>query len=141
MRTVPDHSSLPTKTVVRHLDSLRAACTQRAAAAFHLDELASSGLVDVRYLRTSGRTGPGAGRPSKLNGRVSVETSVSLPARRDFLAADPLASAVDESAGRRDVRLLKGITSEPDPDANVRLQPEPDVCCVRITPSRKRAKR
>ena len=38
----------------------------RQTAAYHLDRLADEGLVDVEFLRLSGRTGPGAGRPAKL---------------------------------------------------------------------------
>ncbi|HEX5016726.1 MAG TPA: helix-turn-helix domain-containing protein, partial [Actinomycetes bacterium] len=41
----------------------------RSVAAFHLDKLADAGLLEVKYERTSGRTGPGAGRPAKLYGR------------------------------------------------------------------------
>ena len=185
-------------------DAAREAKVPRSVAAFHLDKLAASGLVEVRYLRTSGRTGPGAGRPSKLYRRVTQETSGSLPARRYSLAADLLASAVDESAASerpvpvvlpriarrrgRDIAaahgdgalvdvlreigyeprvtdgeialrncpfhdlsathtdlvcgmnldLLRGLVGELDPEAKVRRQPEPDMCCVRITPSRRR---
>jgi predicted ArsR family transcriptional regulator len=181
-------------------DAARVAGVPRTVAAFHLDKLATSGLVEVRYQRTSGRTGPGAGRPSKLYRRAAGETSVSLPERRYSLAADLLASAVEEAAAKgrpvktvlarlarrrgaalatdddrplvqvlRDVgyeprtsggeialrncpfhelsaghtdlvcgmnlELLGGLVHELDPDAKVRLQPEPGMCCVRITPS------
>lgn len=66
----------------------------RSVAAFHLDKLVEAGLLDARFERTSGRTGPGAGRPSKLYGRSSREISVSLPARRYDLAGAVLAEAV-----------------------------------------------
>jgi predicted ArsR family transcriptional regulator len=36
------------------------------SASFHLDRLVDEGLLDVEYRRLTGRTGPGAGRPSKL---------------------------------------------------------------------------
>ena len=42
----------------------------RQTAAYHLDRLADEGLVDVEFLRLSGRTGPGAGRPAKLYKRT-----------------------------------------------------------------------
>jgi len=45
----------------------------------------------------SGRTGPGAGRPSKLYRRSSRQLSVSLPERRYDLAGDVLAAAIDRS--------------------------------------------
>ncbi|MEA2461889.1 MAG: hypothetical protein QOH90_2066, partial [Actinomycetota bacterium] len=35
-------------------------------AAFHLDKLVERGLLTAQYARLAGRTGPGAGRPSKL---------------------------------------------------------------------------
>jgi predicted ArsR family transcriptional regulator len=69
----------------------------RSVAAFHLDKLVDAGLLDVRYERTSGRTGPGAGRPAKLYGRAAREISVSLPPRRYDLAGSLLADAVSRA--------------------------------------------
>src|SRR3954447_14406218 len=51
-------------------------------ARFHLDRLVEEGLLDVEFRRLSGRSGPGAGRPSKLYRRSDRELSVSLPGRR-----------------------------------------------------------
>ncbi|MEI5583297.1 MULTISPECIES: helix-turn-helix transcriptional regulator [unclassified Agromyces] len=77
----------------------------RSTVAFHLDRLADEGLVEVRYRRLSGRSGPGAGRPSKLYGRAEGEVSVSLPERRYDLLGDLLASAIEEaSAAGADVQ-------------------------------------
>jgi predicted ArsR family transcriptional regulator len=70
----------------------------RSVAAFHLDKLVEAGLVETRFVRTSGRTGPGAGRPSKLYRRSELETSVSIPERRYSLAGHLLATAVEESS-------------------------------------------
>jgi predicted ArsR family transcriptional regulator len=76
---------------------------ERAAAAlgiaqhnvnFHLDRLVSEGLLEVEFRRLSGRTGPGAGRPSKLYRRASRLFAVSLPPRRYDLVGDILAGAV-----------------------------------------------
>ena len=64
---------------------------------FHLDRLTEEGLLDVHYARTSGRTGPGAGRPSKLYRRAAGEVAVSLPARDYALAGELLAAAIDET--------------------------------------------
>jgi predicted ArsR family transcriptional regulator len=61
---------------------------------FHLDRLVAEGLLEVEYRRLSGRTGPGAGRPSKLYRRASREFAVSLPPRRYDLVGDILAAAV-----------------------------------------------
>jgi len=61
---------------------------------FHLDRLVAEGLLEVEYRRLSGRTGPGAGRPSKLYRRGQREFDVSLPPRRYDLVGDILAAAV-----------------------------------------------
>jgi predicted ArsR family transcriptional regulator len=67
------------------------------SAKFHLDRLVEEGLLEVEFRRLSGRTGPGAGRPSKLYRRSSRQFSVSLPERRYHLAGNVLASAIDQS--------------------------------------------
>ena len=69
----------------------------RSVAAFHLDKLAEAGLVDVTFERTTGRSGPGAGRPAKLYRRSTGEVSASVPERRYDLAGSLLASAIAES--------------------------------------------
>ncbi|HKY51120.1 MAG TPA: helix-turn-helix domain-containing protein, partial [Candidatus Limnocylindria bacterium] len=56
--------------------------TSRENAAFHLDRLVEAGLLEASYRRLGGRTGPGAGRPSKLYRRSHRELSVTVPARR-----------------------------------------------------------
>src|SRR3954449_7003574 len=61
---------------------------------FHLDRLVSEGLLEVEFRRLSGRSGPGAGRPSKLYRRAAREFAVSLPPRRYDLVGDILAGAV-----------------------------------------------
>jgi len=65
---------------------------------FHLDRLVTEGLLEVEYRRLSGKTGPGAGRPSKLYRRASREFAVSLPPRRYELVGDILATAVTRAA-------------------------------------------
>lgn len=79
-------------------DAAEALGLARSVAAFHLDKLAESGLVDVRFERTNGRTGPGAGRPAKLYRPSHEEVSASVPDRRYDLAGSLLATAVDEAA-------------------------------------------
>jgi predicted ArsR family transcriptional regulator len=71
----------------------------RALAVFHLDKLVGAGLLDVEYRRLSGRTGPGAGRPSKLYRRGSREVGVSLPDRHYEVPAELLATALEQLAG------------------------------------------
>lgn len=70
-------------------------------AKFHLDKLVDSGLLTVEFRRLTGRTGPGAGRPSKLYRRAEGELSVSLPQRRYDLAGRILAAAVERAAADR----------------------------------------
>ena len=67
-------------------------------AKFHLDRLVEEGLLEAEYRRVSGRSGPGAGRPSKLYRRATREISVSLPERKYDLAGDLLAAAIEHTA-------------------------------------------
>jgi len=66
----------------------------RHQAAFGLDRLESAGLLQTDYVRLSGRTGPGAGRPSKVYRRADREISVSLPDRDYVLAGELMAQAI-----------------------------------------------
>ena len=70
----------------------------RALAAFHLDKLAELGLLKAEYRRLSGRSGPGAGRTSKLYLRSRNRFSVSLPHRDHELLARLLAASSDSGA-------------------------------------------
>ena len=78
-----------------------AAGTTRENAAFHLDRLVDAGLLEASYRRLGGRTGPGAGRPSKLYRRSAQRFQVALPARRYELAAEVLAEALDRAPAQR----------------------------------------
>lgn len=69
--------------------------TKRATAAFHLERLVEDGLLEARFARLSGRTGPGAGRTAKLYARAARQFAVSLPPRRYEIAGEVLASALD----------------------------------------------
>lgn len=69
----------------------------RSVAAFHLDKLVEAGVAEVTFERTSGRTGPGAGRPAKLYRRATDEVAASVPERRYDLAGSLLATAVTEA--------------------------------------------
>lgn len=79
-------------------DAAEALGVPRSVAAFHLDKLVEAGIVEVRFERTSGRTGPGAGRPSKLYRPRADEVGASIPDRHYDLAGSMLASAIAESA-------------------------------------------
>lgn len=70
----------------------------RSVAAFHLDKLLGAGLLQTRYERTSGRTGPGAGRTAKMYGCSSAEIDLSLPPRQYDLASNLLADALAKAS-------------------------------------------
>jgi predicted ArsR family transcriptional regulator len=84
----------------------------RALAAFHLDKLVEAGLLDVQYRRLSGRTGPGAGRPSKLYLRGAREVGVSLPERQYDVPADLLATALERMSGPTPPEALRSAARD-----------------------------
>lgn len=69
----------------------------RSVAAFHLDKLADVGVLDVEFRRPPGRSGPGAGRPTKFYRRAERELDFSVPERRYDLAAAILARALSDA--------------------------------------------
>jgi predicted ArsR family transcriptional regulator len=70
----------------------------RHKAKFHLDRLEAEGLLEADYVRLTGRTGPGAGRPAKRYRRGGREFAVALPGRDYELAGHIMAEAIAESA-------------------------------------------
>jgi predicted ArsR family transcriptional regulator len=72
----------------------------RHQAKFHLDRLEAAGLLESDYVRLTGRTGPGAGRPAKVYRRTSQDIAVSLPGREYALAGELMAEAI--TAATRD---------------------------------------
>ena len=112
-RRVYDHVTRQPAPVDR--DEVAAAVgLPRTTAAFHLDRLAQCGLLDVHFERRSGRTGPGAGRPSKLYRRAESAVEVSIPERHYDLAGDLLASALAdaEATGERPATALARAAQE-----------------------------
>lgn len=77
-------------------------------AKFHLDRLVEQGLLTTEYRRLTGRTGPGAGRPSKLYRRSDRQVDLTLPRRQYELAGHVLAAAV-ELAASDDVPVLEAV--------------------------------
>lgn len=75
---------------------------------FHLDRLADEGLLDVEFRRLSDRTGPGAGRPSKLYRRSARQLEISLPERHYDLAGDVLAEAIERSMNQ-DIAVSQAV--------------------------------
>ena len=110
-------------------------------AKFHLDKLEADGLLAIEFRRPSGRSGPGAGRPTKFYRRAPREVAVSLPERRYDLLGRVMAEAITTStasaepvsatlplaaqaAGRKlgqQARERTGTGSEPDGDRQGRL--------------------
>jgi predicted ArsR family transcriptional regulator len=68
----------------------------RHQAKFHLDRLEAEGLLESDYVRLTGRSGPGAGRPAKRYRRGGGELSVTLPPREYDLAGQIMAEAISE---------------------------------------------
>lgn len=87
------HAAASMKPVSRD-EAAKAMGIGRSLAAFHLDRLVAEGLLEASFQRLSGRTGPGAGRPSKLYRRSEDPISVSLPPRNYQLLAGLLAVAM-----------------------------------------------
>src|SRR3954469_23865498 len=77
-------------------------------AKFHLDKLVEEGLLATQFRRLSGRTGPGAGRPSKLYRRSDRQVDLTLPRRQYELASRLLADAVARAAAG-DVPVLDAV--------------------------------
>jgi predicted ArsR family transcriptional regulator len=95
-RRLYDHVVAQPEPVSRD-EAAEAVAVPRATAAFHLDRLVDDGLLEVRFERRSGRTGPGAGRPAKLYRRADCTVEVSFPERHYDLAGDLLAAAMAEA--------------------------------------------
>jgi predicted ArsR family transcriptional regulator len=92
-RALYEHVAASSSTISRD-DAAEAVGVSRQVAAYHLDRLAEDGLLEVEFRRLTGRSGPGAGRPSKLYRRSARVHEVSVPPRRYGLAARVLLDAV-----------------------------------------------
>jgi predicted ArsR family transcriptional regulator len=82
----------------------------RHQAKFHLDRLEAEGLLEADYVRLTGRTGPGAGRPAKRYRRGNEEFTVALPAREYELVGQILAEAVTDST-RTGIPLSEAVNA------------------------------
>lgn len=89
-----------------------AAGVSRSLAAFHLDKLVEAGLLDVDFRRLSGRSGPGAGRPSKVYRRAEGERAVSVPARSYDTAGHLLAEVVEGAGLDRELQAAARAAGE-----------------------------
>jgi predicted ArsR family transcriptional regulator len=95
-RRLYDHVAAQPAPVSRD-EAAAALAVPRATAAFHLDRLVDDGLLEAQFERRTGRSGPGAGRPSKLYRRADCTVEVSFPERHYDLAGDLLAAAMAEA--------------------------------------------
>lgn len=77
-------------------------------AAFHLDKLVDEGLLKAHYARLPGRSGPGAGRSSKLYEPTDRAIEVSLPPRAYKVVGQLL------------LRALETKTADESPDGAAR---------------------
>jgi predicted ArsR family transcriptional regulator len=78
-------------------DAAAAVGINRSLAAYHLDKLADAGILTISYSRPAGRSGPGAGRPTKRYIRTQQEVSASVPPRNYELVATLLAETLTTS--------------------------------------------
>jgi predicted ArsR family transcriptional regulator len=84
----------------------------RPLAAYHLDRLVDDGLLEVRFERRTGRSGPGAGRPAKVYQRSAVAVELSVPTRDYRFIAELLANAVERAAAGSAQSALKDVANE-----------------------------
>lgn len=101
-RALYEHVTAQPDPVSRE-DAAKAVDISPNLARFHLDKLVDAGLLDIEFRRLTGRTGPGAGRPSKMYRRANATISVSLPERRYDLVGHLLAGAIERAAGGADL--------------------------------------
>src|ERR671913_594040 len=95
-RVLFDHVSRSDTPIGRD-EAAEAVGLPRSTAAFHLDRLVDEGLLAVEFRRLTGRTGPGAGRPSKLYTRAAGEIAVTVPERHYDFAGQLLLAAIEEA--------------------------------------------
>lgn len=89
-------------------ESAAAVGISRKLAAFHLDKLVDRGLLDFHYGRPAGRSGPGAGRSSKLYEPSDLQVDVSIPERRYDVVGRLLVRAIQEAGDRESARGSAG---------------------------------
>jgi predicted ArsR family transcriptional regulator len=101
-------------------------------AKFHLDRLTSEGLLETDYARVTGRSGPGAGRTSKLYRRARREIAVSLPPREYELAGRLMAQAIARSADTNEpvVEALNRVARAYGRSVGAPRRPPPDAAAA-----------
>lgn len=92
-------------------ETAKAAGMPRSTAAFHLDRLVEAGLLTVEHRRLNGRSGPGAGRPTKLYSAAHADVIASVPERHYELAGELFAASI-ERADRDDMPVRDALDAE-----------------------------
>jgi predicted ArsR family transcriptional regulator len=84
----------------------------RSLAAFHLDKLVERGLLRFSYRRPEGRSGPGAGRPSKVYEPSAAEIAVSIPERHYEVIGKLLVDSILAEGGQAErTEVASGVAS------------------------------
>lgn len=99
----------------------------RSVARGRLERLLSAGLLDARFTRRSGRSGPGAGRPDKLYSAAPEAQALEFPPRR-FPALVALLLDVFPTKGRQQALRAAGedFGRELARDAGMRPRARPE---------------
>lgn len=84
----------------------------RKLAAFHLDKLVERGLLNARYARLPGRSGPGAGRSSKLYEPSDIQVDISIPERRYDIVGDIMIAALNQESPEPPREVAKRVANE-----------------------------
>jgi len=92
-------------------DAALAVGIPHSTAALHLDRLVRAGLLTAEHRRLTGRSGPGAGRPTKLYSAAEGDLLASAPERHYELAGELLAAAA-ERADREGVPVRAALGVE-----------------------------
>ncbi|GAA1994790.1 helix-turn-helix transcriptional regulator [Microbacterium pumilum] len=92
-------------------EAAQATGVPRSTAAFHLERLVEVALLTVEHRRLSGRSGPGAGRPTKLYRASQVDVMGSVPERHYEFAGELLAASI-ERAERDGITAREALGAE-----------------------------
>ena len=85
-------------------DAAAALGVHRSVARSRLERLLHAGLVESRFARRSGRTGPGAGRPAKLYAPAPERRPLEFPPRRVAALVGRLLDAIPADRRRAALR-------------------------------------
>jgi predicted ArsR family transcriptional regulator len=84
----------------------------RSLAAFHLDKLVDRGLLSFAYRRLDRRSGPGAGRPSKVYEPSRSEIEISIPERHYDVIGKLLVDSILAEEEQEDRRAVAARVAE-----------------------------